>query len=684
VLLDNAASGSVPRTVEKDTPVTLDFEPVNDLTGPGEAESNLDLLARIFPDAVTDGTVDLDALRDLLGDDAAPSAAEAFGLRWPGVAEARRLSTLPATGTLLPMPDKSVEWDTTRNIVIEGDNLEVLRLLRRGYTSKVDVIYIDPPYNTGNDFVYDDNHTTSQTEHETAAGQRDDEGALQAGNGSDRAQDRKVQASRHTAWLSMMYPRLLVAQHLLKETGVIIAAIDDTEHARLKLLMDRVFGAENFIASVTWEGGRRSDAHFLSPSTDYMLIYVKSISVLSDARWREPKPGVDSVLAAGRKAWTDSGEDEAVATRLMKEWWKSLSPDDPRRASEHYNQIDGYGGRPGVVYFASDIRSPNPRPNLRYDLPHPITGRPANMHPNGWVYEEPRMEQLVAEGRIKFGADETTRPTVRRYLDETNTQTVVPVFYMDRRAASNRLEALLGSDVFPFPKDENVIARWIDLVTQSNSDAFVLDFFAGSGTTGHAVNKLNAADGGGRRYILVQLDEPVGRDGYDTIADITRERLRRAGRQIASQRTLDAAEVDIGFRSYRLASSNVKAWDGTPDQLNLLEAVNNLVAGRTTDDLLVEMMLRLGVDLTTPLERRQVAGSPLYNLAGTLFAYFGTEITVERAKEVAKALVAWRNEDPGDADTTVVVRDTGFVNSAAKLNFAAALEQAGFTTLRSI
>ncbi|MFV2175548.1 site-specific DNA-methyltransferase [Actinomadura sp. LOL_016] len=664
--------------------MNLRFEPINDLAGPGEARSNIDLLARIFPDTVVDGTVDFDALRDLLGDDAAPNVAETFGLRWPGMAEARRLSTLPATGTLLPKPEESVNWDTTRNVVIEGDNLEVLRLLRRGYTNKVDVIYIDPPYNTGNDFIYNDKRTTSQIEHETAAGQRDHEGVLHVGEGSDRAQDRRAGASRHTTWLSMMYPRLLVAHQLLKETGAIIVSIDDTEHARLKLLMDRVFGAENFIASVTWQGGRKNDAHFLSPSTDYMLIYVKSVGALADVRWREPKPGVDSILAAGRKSWIDSGEDEAIATKLMRKWWDSIAADDPRRSSEHYNQVDGNSGRPGVVYFGDNLRSPNPRPNLCYDLPHPVTGKPANMHPNGWVYEKSRMMALVAEGRIKFGTDEKARPTFKRYLDETSTQTVMPVFYMDRRAASKRLESLVGKGIFPFPKDENVIARWIDLVTQSNPDALVLDFFAGSGTTGHAVMDLNAADGGNRRYILVQLDEPVDKDGYDTIADITRERLRRACRKLAEKQTLDTADIDTGFRSYRLASSNIRAWDGTAEQLNLVEAVDNLVAGRTPDDLLVEMMLRLGVDLTTPLGTREVVGSTLYNLAGTLFAFFGTGITVEGANEVAKALVAWRNEDPGDADTTVVVRDTGFIDSAAKLNLAAALEQAGFTTLRSI
>ncbi|WP_277438959.1 DNA methyltransferase [Streptomyces sp. SPB162] len=283
-----------------------------------------------------------------------------------------------------------------------------------------------------------------------------------------------------------------------------------------------------------------------------------------------------------------------------------------------------------------------------------------------------------------MGKDHTEYINRKTYLDSEDGVVPTSVFERKRTSASHSLETLLDSDVFPFPKDVNVISRWLGLVTQNATEALVLDFFAGSGSTGHAVMDLNAADGGDRRYILVQLDEFVGTDGYDTIAGITRERLRRAGNLIASKRTLDAADIDTGFRSYRLASSNVKAWDGTPDQLDLLGAVDNLVTGRTTDDLLVETMLRLGVDLTTPLETREVAGSTLYNLAGTLFAYFGTDITVGRANEVTKALVAWRDEIQGDADTTVVVRDTGFVDAAAKLNFAAALEQAGFTTLRSI
>jgi adenine-specific DNA-methyltransferase len=665
---------------------TSPFEPIRDERdhrGPGEVQGNIEALARLFPDAVVDGEVDLNVLADLIGQKAERRGTEGFGLRWPGMNEARRLSALPATQTLLPRVEESVDWDSTRNIVIEGDNLEVLRLLRRGYTGAVDVIYIDPPYNTGNDFIYEDRYTATRAEIEMAAGLRDENGALESGTASDLAADRRAGASRHSKWLSMMYPRLLLAHHLLKETGVIIVAIDDVEHARLKLLLDRVFGVENFIANLVWQGGRKNDAQFVSPSTDYMLVYVKNVGALAAVKWREQKPGLESILAAARKAWAESGEDPAKATRLMKAWWASLPADDPRRASEHYSQIDGPEGRPGAIYFGDNLRSPNPRPNLRYDVLHPVTGKPVNMHPNGWVCEPSRMSQLLAEGRIKFGKDESFRPTFKRYLEETSTQSVLPNFYMDRRAASKRLQTLLGADVFTYPKDETVLARWIDLVTQSRQDALVLDFFAGSGSTGHAVMDLNAADGGNRRYILVQLDEPVGENGYATIADITRERLRRAGAQIAEQRTLDAQEVDTGFRSYKLATSNVKPWDGT-GELNLLEAVDNLIDGRTTDDLLVEMMLRLGIDLVTPVETREVAGSTLYSLAGTLYAYFGIDLDAARADRVAQAIIGWRDEEPVDSDVTVVVRDTGFRDSGAKLNLAAALRQAGVTTLRSI
>ena len=660
--------------------MTTDFTPISDLSGPGEVRSNLDILAELFPDAVVDGRVDLDVLRDLLGDDAESPGTEAFGLRWPGMSEARRLSTLPATGTLLPRRDESVDWDETKNIVIEGDNLEVLRLLRRGYTGKVDVIYIDPPYNTGNDFVYDDSRMASIAEYEADAGQRDDEGATQVGSESDRVQDRRAGASKHAKWLSMMYPRLLVAHHLLKETGAIIAAIDDTEHARLKLLLDRVFGSENFAANVVWQGSGKNDSRLTSGGLDYMLIYAKNKALLveRDVRWKEQKRGYDLVMRAAADAWSKSGGDPSTATALFRAWWRSAP--DAEKGLTNYNEIDAQGR----VFRRDNLRSPNPRPNLQYEILHPETGRPVQMHPNGWVYAEDRMLALIAEGSVLFGKDDTQTIAYKRYLDESAMQAIRPSFVQDRANASDDLAGLLGPGVFDYPKDPRVVARWIDAVTQSSPGAVVLDFFAGSGSTGHAVMGLNAADGGERRYILVQLDEPVDREDYATIAGIARERLRRASRKIAESQTLDAAETDLGFRSYHLSASNIRPWDGTIEELNLVEAADNLVEGRSTDDLLVEMMLRLGIELTTPVERRDVAGSPLYNLGGTLYAYFGVEITTARSNEIAKALVVWRDEDPVESDITVVVRDTGFVDSSAKLNLAAALSQAGFTTLRSI
>ncbi len=301
---------------------SIKYAPIEELSGRGEIADNVARLAELFPDAVTDGRVDLEVLRDLLGDEAEPAGSETSGLRWVGMAEARRLSTLPATGTLLPRPEESVNWNSTRNIVIEGDNLEVLRLLRRGYTNEVDVIYIDPPYNTGNDFVYDDRRVSTAVEHEAEAGLRDEEGATQVGFGSDRAEDRRLASARHAKWLSMMYPRLLVAHSLLRETGVLIAAIDDNEHARLKLLLDRVFGAENFLANITWQGGVSALAKHTGGGVDYMLVYAKNSErhVAEIGQWRTKKEGVADFIAAGDSAWHKSGRDPESATRLFKEW----------------------------------------------------------------------------------------------------------------------------------------------------------------------------------------------------------------------------------------------------------------------------------------------------------------------------------------------------------------------------
>jgi len=416
-----------------------------------------------------------------------------------------------------------------------------------------------------------------------------------------------------------------------------------------------------------------------------MLIYAKNRARLveGDVRWTEPKKDHERVMAMAQDAWTKSNGDAAEATKIYRRTLREVRSElEP--AVFRYDQID----ENGRVFQTGDLRKPSPTSRSRYEILHPETGKPVPMHPNGWVYSPETMVDKIRQGHIIFGPDHTTMPRQKRYLEDMDTQAIKPVFTRERASASYALEKLLGENVFPYSKDVQVLATWIASVTQNRKDSLVLDFFAGSGSTGHAVMDLNAADGGNRRYILVQLDEPVDMDGYSTIADIMRERLRRAGAKIAENPTLDAPDVDTGFRSYRLGSSNVTPWDGLAAAQDpartLLEAVDNLAEGRTTNDLVVEIMLRLGIDLVTPVEAREVMGSTLYSVGGTIYAYFGTGVTSARADEVAKAIVAWRDEIPVDSDVTVVVRDTGFVDSAAKLNLAAALEQAGFTTLRSI
>ncbi|WP_102510423.1 site-specific DNA-methyltransferase [Sanguibacter massiliensis] len=664
---------------------SIEFTPVGEAKTLGEIDGNIALLASLFPDAVADGKVDLDVLRDLLGDDAEPAGSEPSGLRWVGMSEARRLSTLPATGTLLPRPDESVDWDSTKNIIIEGDNLEVLRLLRRGYTGKVDVIYIDPPYNTAGDFVYDDKRMSTFREHESAAGLRDEAGATQVGEGSERAEERRLSSAKHAKWLSMMYPRLLVAHSLLKENGVLIAAIDDTEHARFKLLLDRVMGAENFIANIIWQGGRKNDSRYVSVGHDYMLIYAKNEKALraSGIRWREPKGGIDEALTAAAEIWERHNGDHPAAQREWRRWLREFKRSGiPSDSVTRYSTMDDQG-RP--IRVDGNISWPG-RGGPKFPYPHPKTGKPVAVPIRGWIYaDRAAMDAAVNAGRVHFGPDESTQPGGIIWLEELDSEVASSFFIRDRNAATVTLQRLFpDGPPFEHTKDTEVLERWMNLVTRGNSNALILDFFAGSGSTGHAAMQLNRADGGNRRYILVQLDEPVAKPGYSTIADITRDRLRRAVKSLSDGATADTPKIDLGFRSYRLAPSNLRPWDGT-GEMDLLGSVDNLIEGRTTDDLLVETMLRLGVELTTTVESRDVAGSRLYCVGGgTLYAYFGEDVSTERSIEVARALVDWREENPVDSDVTIVVRDTGFATSSAKLNLEAAIKQAGFTTFRSI
>lgn len=363
--------------------------------------------------------------------------------------------------------------DTPFHTVISAENYHALQTLLFTHRGNVDCIYIDPPYNTGSaDWIYNDRYVS----------------------GDD--------LYRHSKWLAFMERRLVLARELLNDAGVIIVAIGEDEHHRLRMLMDQVFGSDNFLANVVWIGSVKNDARYGGGGLDYMLIYAKSQDALieSGVVWRELKEGLDELLAAGAKAWEDSGHNSAAASRLLSGWWsKNKSRFDPGLGDNVKVDDDG------TVVKVSDLRSPNPRPNLRYDVLHPTTGKPVRMHPNGWVYSQEAMRQLVADGRVLFGADHNAGMRKKTPLTEMSLQSVRPRFYKDRRAASRRLESVLGDKRFPFPKDHEVLMRWFRIIVPSGG--LILDFFGGSGTTTEAVMRLNEEDGGTRRSILVTNNE---------------------------------------------------------------------------------------------------------------------------------------------------------------------------------
>lgn len=368
--------------------------------------------------------------------------------------------------------------DAPWHTVINGENFHVLQALRWTHRSKADLIYIDPPYNTGNDgWIYNDRYVDN----------------------NDRTKSSK--------WLSFLERRLEIARDLLKSTGVIIVAIGDEEHHRLRMLLDDVFGPDNFLSDVVWQGGRKNDSRYVSNAADYMLIYSKDEVAMTECglRWRDLKPGVYEALAAASSAWEEAGHEVEQATKKFRSWLR----DNKAHLADgvaRYNAID----ESGRVYFAGDLSSPNPRSNLQYDLLHPTTGLPVMRHKNGWRANREAMDQLLAEDRVIFGADHTSTAYFKRFLEEQTTETVSSVFERDRRASTAHLRGILGDNRFPNPKDHEVLMRWIRLAAPK--DAIVVDFFGGSGTTTEAVMRLNAEDNGTRQSILVTNNELGARE----------------------------------------------------------------------------------------------------------------------------------------------------------------------------
>ncbi|MFC6285530.1 site-specific DNA-methyltransferase [Nocardioides sp. GCM10027113] len=559
-----------------------------------------DALRSLFPEAFTDGVLDTSAIaRALEPDDNA--GEERYGLTWAGKGAAQKALAVGTTATLHPDMQHSRDFDSAQNVFIEGDNLEVLRLLQRGYADKFKLIYIDPPYNTGNDFVYSDDFTQGLDAYLRFTGQVADDG-------SRKSSKTDTGGRRHSGWLSMMYPRLALARNLLTEDGCIFVSIDDNEAHNLRLLLDEVFGPENFIGQFVWAAGRKNDARFVSQSHEYMIAYARNVSALKDSvgKWRTRKPGLESIYATFERLKRQHQDDFEAISSSLKTWYRDLSDGDPAKRQSHYNKVDERG-----IYFPDNISSASGA-SRKYAVLHPRTGKPVAVPARGWGYTEENMRALIADGRVEFGSDETKVPTLKSYLRDREYEVPYSVFYQDGRSATKRLRALLGGDYFENPKDETVLQRIVEFAT--GPDDLVLDFFAGSGSFGHAVMAQNKVDGGNRRFVLVTLDEATADDsnaqkaGLETIPEITRMRLDRAGRQVHG-------EEAPGLRCFRLGRSNFRTWDpatvpsdedGLGAHLSLF--ADHLDAASTPESIVSEVMLKEGIPLHADWRWEEFAG----------------------------------------------------------------------------
>jgi len=653
---------------------------------PDLVAENIARLKELFPELITEGTegvaVNVDVLKALVGDATVTDTEEKYGLNWHGKRRARQLALTPSTGTLRPAPEESVDWDTTKNLVIEGDNLEVLKLLQKSYAGQVKLIYIDPPYNRDADVIYPDDYSDSVKNYLMLSGQMDSDGRklTSASEASGRF---------HSEWMNMILPRLRLARSLLRKDGTIFVSIDDAEVAHLRLIMDEIFGPENFIAELIWEGANKNDARQIGIVHEYVVIYARNRESV-EREWGLNKEGVEPVLREVARLKKIHGENYEAASEDLAGWFRANKA-KPAFANRRFRNIDARG-----AYKEDDPTAPGGR---RFELKNPRTGAVIPLRANrGWGFDQDEFNRLVEEGRITFVTE--TSVMVRRYLHETDRLTPPSVFYQPARSASERLARLMGAAVFDFPKDETVLQKFIQMASGQEPGALIMDFFAGSGTTAHAVLAQNVADGLELRYVLVQLPELLDPSRSDqaiaakfcddigkprNIAELMKERVRRAAAKLKEENT--TFEGDLGFRVFKLASSNIRAWDPDRDNLaaTLEGAVEHLKSNRTEQDVLYELLLKLGLDLCVPIETKMLAGKAVHSVGGgVLIACLADKIGRDEVEKLGLGIVEWHKALAPAGDTTCVFRDSAFADDIAKTNLAAILEQNGIANVRSL
>ncbi|MBP5640050.1 MAG: site-specific DNA-methyltransferase [Victivallales bacterium] len=620
-------------------------------------QDNIEAIGALFPNCIKEAPdnppafdkdgklivhhlIDFDVLKQELSRSVIEGRPERYEFNWPGKRAAALLANMPIEATLRPCREESVNFDTTENLYIEGDNLDVLKLLCDNYRGKIKMIYIDPPYNTGNDFVYEDDFAQTGEEYKSISGDYDDQG--------NRLVKHTTASGRfHTSWLNMMYPRLKIAQRLLTDDGVIFISIDDNEVTNLRRMCDEIFGEVNFVAQCVWQKihSTKNDAHYLSENHEYILMYARTK--------------------------------------------KSLSIGLLPRTEEMNNRYSNPDNDPRGPWQSGDLVASGERSTGHYVITSPVTGKSFDV-PQGkhWVYSEENLKELVSSGQIYFGVDGNAFPRKKRYLSEVQDGRKPNTLWLceevgHNQSAAREVKALFDDNkYFDFPKPVALLSQMLRLGA-NNTDSLILDFFSGSATTAHAVMQLNAEDGGHRNFIMVQVDEKsaenseAAKAGFKNICEIGKERIRRAGKKIATENATTAPNLDIGFRVLKLDFSNMEDVYYRPEDLqqNMLGLqMDNVKIGRTSEDLLFQVMLEKDIPLSSKIEKETVSDKTIFNVAdGYLLACLDVGVTDEVVTAIAK-------KHPVHA----VFRDKGMATDSTAINFEQIFSTYSPDTKRSI
>ncbi len=604
-----------------------------DLQSPDLVNENFEKLAALFPNCVTEGAegkaIDFDLLKQELSHAVVEGNKERYRLEWPGKREAIVTANLPTTKTLRPVREDSVDFDNTENLYIEGDNLEVLKLLQESYLGKIKMIYIDPPYNTGKDFVYKDNFSKDAQEELIESGQKDEYNQRLVANP-------ETAGRYHSDWLSMMYPRLKLARNLLTDDGVIFISIDDGEVENVKKVCQEIFGNSNFVATFIWEKRKtRENRKVFSFNHDYIICFAKIKREFEQVRNLLP------LTEEARSRYSNPDDDPRGV-------WQSVA-------------LTAQAGHGTKSQFYTIVTPSGRKIN-------PPSG-------NCWRVTLPKLKELIADNRIWFGINGGNVPRRKLFLNEQNEGLTPHTLWKANEvsttdASKKKLNSLFdGISTFDTPKPIELLLRMIQISTRKND--IVLDFFSGTSTLAHSVMQQNSNDGGKREYIMIQLPEGCDKSseafkaGYKNISEVSKERIRRAAQKIKDETN---ADIDYGFRVYRLDSSNMQDVYYKPqdyDQNNLDLFADNVKSDRTADDLLAQVMLDWGLPLSLKIEQVDVSGKKVFKVAeNSLYACFDGGIDEDFAKAIAK-----------EAPLRIVFKDSGFKNDTAKTNVKQLLKQ---------